>query len=188
MSIMTTTKYIDNFVGDSGSGGVSGLVPAPAAGDASAGKFLKADGTWAVAGGGLSLVSYNKDNGSVTTAASATSDIILANGTGTVTLTKTSIKVEFGVNVDMNNGSESTRGLFQLLVDGVVRDGADIRALTIGTGRNIYKVNLGCVVQGLTVGNHTVKVTFSNQSPTVSIFTNPYTGIETPTILQVWEF
>jgi len=34
------------FVGDSGSGGVAGLVPAPAAGDAAADKFLKADGTF----------------------------------------------------------------------------------------------------------------------------------------------
>ena len=37
----------DDFTGDSGSGGVHGLVPAPASGDAST-KFLKADGTWAV--------------------------------------------------------------------------------------------------------------------------------------------
>jgi len=36
------------FVGDSGSGGVKGLVPAPAAGDAAANKFLKASGGWAV--------------------------------------------------------------------------------------------------------------------------------------------
>lgn len=41
------------MVGDSGSGGVAGAVPAPSSGDASAGKFLKADGTWAVAGGGM---------------------------------------------------------------------------------------------------------------------------------------
>jgi len=34
------------FTGDSGSGGVEGLVPAPAIGDAS--KFLKGDGTWGV--------------------------------------------------------------------------------------------------------------------------------------------
>ena len=40
------------MVGDSGSGGVQGAVPAPAAGDAAAGKYLKADGTWATAGGG----------------------------------------------------------------------------------------------------------------------------------------
>lgn len=34
------------MIGDSGSGGVKGLVPAPASGDAAAGKFLKADGNW----------------------------------------------------------------------------------------------------------------------------------------------
>lgn len=41
------TAILNNMVGDSGSGGTKGLVPAPSAGDAAAGKFLKADGTWA---------------------------------------------------------------------------------------------------------------------------------------------
>lgn len=45
------TLAISDFVGDSGAGGTKGAVPAPAAGDAAAGKFLKADGTWAAAGG-----------------------------------------------------------------------------------------------------------------------------------------
>lgn len=40
------------MVGDSGSGGTKGLVPAPAAGDAAAAKYLKADGTWATVSGG----------------------------------------------------------------------------------------------------------------------------------------
>ncbi|MFZ9310723.1 MAG: beta strand repeat-containing protein [Arenimonas sp.] len=40
------------LVGDSGSGGTAGIVPAPAAGDAAAAKFLMADGTWAVPAGG----------------------------------------------------------------------------------------------------------------------------------------
>ena len=44
------TAILDNFVGDSGSGGTKGLVPAPAAGDAAAGKVLKADGSWGAAG------------------------------------------------------------------------------------------------------------------------------------------
>lgn len=35
------------FTGDSGSGGVAGLVPAPAAGDTAANKFLRASGAWA---------------------------------------------------------------------------------------------------------------------------------------------
>lgn len=41
------TATLVDMVGDSGSGGTKGLVPAPAAGDAAASKFLKADGTWA---------------------------------------------------------------------------------------------------------------------------------------------
>jgi hypothetical protein len=38
------------MVGDSGAGGVAGLVPAPAMGDSN--KFLRGDGTWQVTGGG----------------------------------------------------------------------------------------------------------------------------------------
>lgn len=53
------TAALNAMVGDSGSGGTKGLVPAPAAGDAAAGKFLKADGTYAVpAGGGGSGLTY----------------------------------------------------------------------------------------------------------------------------------
>ncbi len=40
------TALINAMVGDSGSGGTKGLVPAPAAGDAAASKYLKADGLW----------------------------------------------------------------------------------------------------------------------------------------------
>lgn len=40
------TNILNAFVGDSGSGGLKGLVPAPAAGDTAATKFLFADGTW----------------------------------------------------------------------------------------------------------------------------------------------
>ena len=51
----TNTTY-SNFVGDDGDNAVnneaSGLVPAPTHGDAASGKFLKADGTWAVPAGG----------------------------------------------------------------------------------------------------------------------------------------
>jgi hypothetical protein len=49
------TALLSNFSGDAGAGGAKGLVPAPAAGDAAAGKFLKSDGNWtAVAIGGVS--------------------------------------------------------------------------------------------------------------------------------------
>lgn len=47
-SSVQAAALISTLTGDSGSGGVNGLVPAPSAGDAAAGKFLKADATWAV--------------------------------------------------------------------------------------------------------------------------------------------
>ena len=46
------TATLPTVVGDSGSGGTKGLVPAPAAGDAAAGKFLKANGLWDIPAGG----------------------------------------------------------------------------------------------------------------------------------------
>jgi len=59
-----------DMVGDAGAGGVHGLVPAPAAGDTAAGKYLKADGTWevpekfiAAAGGETLRAQYTKYTG-----------------------------------------------------------------------------------------------------------------------------
>ncbi|NVO13906.1 MAG: hypothetical protein HXX10_07705 [Rhodoplanes sp.] len=46
------TAELNAMTGDTGAGGTKGLVPAPAAGDAAATKFLRADGTWAVTAGG----------------------------------------------------------------------------------------------------------------------------------------
>jgi len=52
---LVANDYV-TMVGDSGAGGTKGAVPAPAAGDAAANKFLKADGTWsAVSGGGITV-------------------------------------------------------------------------------------------------------------------------------------
>ncbi|MEE8308043.1 MAG: hypothetical protein V3R81_12310 [Gammaproteobacteria bacterium] len=58
------TDDVADLVGDSGSGGTHGLVPAPAAGDAAANKFLKADASWAIpAGGGGAHASTHEDGG-----------------------------------------------------------------------------------------------------------------------------
>jgi hypothetical protein len=62
------TAILNVMVGDSGSGGTNGLVPAPAAGDAAAGKFLKADGTFAVpsgGGGGTASVKFTLEGATV---------------------------------------------------------------------------------------------------------------------------
>lgn len=73
LSGSTVTGLLSDFVGDSGSGGVKGLVPAPASGDAAAGKFLKADGSWSVSTGitgpgsttSGNLVVWNSSTGAV---------------------------------------------------------------------------------------------------------------------------
>ena len=54
----TGTIAVAAFVGANGSAGTIGLVPAPAAGDAAAGKFLKADGNWTIvdtSGGSIAI-------------------------------------------------------------------------------------------------------------------------------------
>jgi hypothetical protein len=79
LSATQATAILNTFVGDSGSGGTKGLVPAPAAGDAAAGKFLKADGTFAVPSSGNSGPSWTKYtvSESAFTAAATSEDIEL---------------------------------------------------------------------------------------------------------------
>jgi hypothetical protein len=46
-NVATQTALLNAVAGDSGAGGTKGMVPAPAAGDAGARKYLKASGGWA---------------------------------------------------------------------------------------------------------------------------------------------
>jgi hypothetical protein len=74
------TALLNVFVGDSGSGGAKGLVPATVSGDST--KFLRGDATWvAIPGGGDALTS-----GSLAQFAATTSDElrgVISNETGT---------------------------------------------------------------------------------------------------------
>ena len=55
--------YLPLMVGDSGAGGTAGVVPAPAAGDAAALKFLMADGTWTTPAGSGNMSTGTYDPG-----------------------------------------------------------------------------------------------------------------------------
>ena len=70
LSATQATALLNAFVGDSGSGGTKGLVPAPASGDAASGKFLKADGSFAVPSGGGGVT--DGDKGDITVSSSGT--------------------------------------------------------------------------------------------------------------------
>lgn len=59
LTVSQVAAILPAFTGDSGSGGVKGLVPPPAIGDAS--KYLKGDGTWGIGGGGSSPTTTRGD-------------------------------------------------------------------------------------------------------------------------------
>lgn len=105
LSVAQVTSMLDAFVGDSGSGGTKGLVPAPAIGDAT--KFLKGDGTWATAGGSgdVSKVGTPADNqiGVWTGDGTIEGDAALTFDTATDTLTTVNARltaIELGHNTD----------------------------------------------------------------------------------------
>lgn len=79
-SATAQTALLDAMVGDSGSGGTKGLVPAPGAGDAT--KYLKGNGTWGtIAGGGDALVANPLSQFAATTSAQLRG--VLSDETGT---------------------------------------------------------------------------------------------------------
>ena len=80
-----TNVILPAFTGDSGSGGVKGLVPAPSAGDAAAGRYLDSDGTWSVPSGAVSSVAGR--TGAVTL--DGTDVSFTQSGTGAITETIT---------------------------------------------------------------------------------------------------
>lgn len=107
------TAILAAMIGDSGSGGVKGLVPAPAAGDSAALKFLSAAGTWNIpAGTGGS----GNVNGPSTSTANAISTY--ADATGTLLLdTDTSVIsgggfTSFGTVVNALNLQSATNTYF----------------------------------------------------------------------------
>lgn len=59
-TLANATKALSVMVGDSGSGGTKGLVPAPVTGDAT--KFLKGNGTWDTPAGGIGGSTGATDN------------------------------------------------------------------------------------------------------------------------------
>ena len=94
-SAAAQTALLSNVSGDSGSGGTKGLVPAPAAGDAAAGRYLKADGTWTVPPGGTggspggSSGQIQWNNGGAFGGFTVGGDGTLNTSTGAITITKT---------------------------------------------------------------------------------------------------
>lgn len=119
------TAMLNNFVGDSGSGGTKGLVPAPASGDASAGKFLNADGTWAVppgTGGGEANTGANVETDGVGVFDGKSGTTLNFRGIASLTtaLTVTIDDTENDIDLDIDESELS--GIPQTAVTDLVTD------------------------------------------------------------------
>lgn len=77
------TGMLNGFVGDAGSGGTKGLVPAPSSGDGT-NKFLKADGTWTIPSGGGDVVGPASSTDSGFARFDGTTGKILKNSAATI--------------------------------------------------------------------------------------------------------
>lgn len=83
---LTTTQVaamLPTVVGDSGAGGTKGMVPAPAAGDAAAGKVLGAGGGWVA----TRTRAIGRFNGTTGAAVVASGVSVVRTGTGLYTVT-----------------------------------------------------------------------------------------------------
>jgi len=135
------TAILNAMVGDSGAGGTKGLVPAPAAGDAAAAKFLKADGTFAVpAGTGLNQL---------------TGDVTAGPGTGSQAATIANDAVTYAKiqNAAANTviaraaSSSGDVGEVALAASRLLGRGStgDVAALSLGTGLQLSGTTLSTV-------------------------------------------
>ncbi len=135
------TAILNSFVGDSGSGGTKGLVPAPAAGDAT--KVLTGNGTWSAAGSGtvttVSVVSANGLAGSVATSTT----------TPAITLSTTITGVLSGNGTAISAASTTGSGSV------VLATGPTLSAPNLGTPTTLVGTNITGTASGLTAGTVT---------------------------------
>jgi hypothetical protein len=124
------TLAISNFIGDSGSGGSKGSVPAPGAGDGST-KFLKADGTWAVPSGGGTTLYWGQD------------DKVAGSWSNTITLASTPVTNSPVVFVNGTRVSYTASGA--VLTIAWVAPGADVGVVWATTNATPGSFSLSAV-------------------------------------------
>lgn len=150
------TTLLDAVVGDSGSGGTKGLVPAPAAGDAAANKYLKADGTWSTVSAGVSVSHDALTQGAVTV-----SSFRLG---GTATTISTPAAGEYNLVVQSGAFMQTAR----IFGNNTVLNGSNEFIVRVNNSANsldrtfsvqLYDANNGALVdQQATATNHTQTV------------------------------
>lgn len=188
------TAILDNLVGDSGAGGTKGLAPAPAAGDAAAGKFLKADGTWTApaTGGSHALM----DGATVTDSVAVTvakgsipvgnstpkwDDLVVgSDGLPIVADSAQTLGVKYGVLgiAGGGTGQATQTSAFDALApttttgDIIYHNGTDNVRLAVGSTRDLMTVSAGAPAWSAPIlKGHIFGLTMSNAADTVNDIT-----------------
>lgn len=126
------TSLLNPFTGDSGSGGLQGVVPQPSAGDAALNKFLSASGIWTVPSGG--------GNVSGPVSSSSTAIPLYADTTGKV-IKNSGVLVDTSNNLTANTLiSTVATGTAPLTVSSTTQV-ANLNAATAGTLNGALSAN-----------------------------------------------
>jgi hypothetical protein len=159
------TAILNVVVGDSGAGGTKGLAPAPAAGDAAAGKFLKADGTWtapsgsASTGGGMKRRTLNgqfaidqRNAGVATTAADndywADRWRYIGEASATVTAKDTTVGGGRFNGKVLFTGTTDKGGVWQI-IEGINCKDLRSAAVTLSANLSVSNTRLGNIKMGI---------------------------------------
>lgn len=136
-------------------------------------------------GGGMTLLSYLRDNTSITTNVTFPTIPLTNMNTGPIATGGGDIVLQFDCDLRIPVGSLGAQ--FFLYVDGANVGGKSVRPIAVADLAALYQpVSLGLIVQGLAAGNHTFEVWWESATAN-NVSTNSYGGPESPTVLQVWE-
>ena len=150
------------FIGDSGSGGKKGLVPAPGAGDSA--KYLKADGTWATVGTtdnipftfaisdeisnittGTAKITWRTPYACTLTGVRASLVTASSSGTPTFDINENGTSVlSTKITIDVNEKTSTTAAIPPVISDSTLADDAEITfdIDVAGTGAKGAKITL----------------------------------------------
>jgi hypothetical protein len=178
------TAAVDAVVGDSGSGGTKGLAPAPAAGDAALGLFLKADGTWDAPGGTGTTTSTDYFESVVIATDASDGNITLS---GLQTLQSVALADNDRVLLTAQTAGEDNRvwlahsGAWTIAADWDVTETVTAGAvIPVENGDNTGLLFVLTTAGAITLG--TTSLTWTTISAPISIFTPKTIGVTNKTL------
>ena len=143
-SAAAQTALLSNVVGDSGAGGTKGLVPAPAAGDAAANKFLSASGAFAVPPGAGDVIGPASSTDNAATRFDSTTGKLVQNSALIIADTTGSLSRSGNGGIPLqgtNTNDDAAAGYVGEYITASVALGSAV-GLTTSTATNVTSISL----------------------------------------------